>query len=125
MEITLKTREELGLSAVTESGAETGLAKDLFKDLGYHLNNRAGVRPSVTFFDDKGKQETVTCSEELVEPVRTGKITINHLLGFTIIRYPEGGLFFLAPKVRASGKVNDVEIIALEAVTYADLLDLA
>lgn len=122
MQITLKTREELGLGATTSSGAETGLAKDLFKGLEYNLNNRAGVRPSVTFYDNKGLQTTVTCSEELVEPVRQGKITINHLLGLTIIRYPEGGLFFLAPKARATGKVDDTNIISLDALSYNDLL---
>ena len=126
MEIVLKTREELGLETKAASGAETGIAKDLFKGLGFNLNNRAGVRPSVTFFDNAtGKQETVTVEEALVEPVRTGKITINHLLGFTVIRYPEGGLFFLAPKVRATGLVDDTEVKSLDALSFNDLLDLA
>jgi hypothetical protein len=123
MEITLKTREELGLSA-NGSTAETGIAKDLFKGLKFILNNRAGVRPSVTFFNDEGKSVTVTAEEALVEPVRTGKITINHLLGFTVIRANNDGLYFLAPKVRAEGSVDNTEVKDLDALSFNDLLDL-
>jgi hypothetical protein len=121
MEIVLKTREELGLSE-SSSAAETGVAKDLFKGLSYVLNIRKDKRPSVTFIDEKtNKSQTVTVEEELIEPVRTGKITINHLMGFTVIRADNDGLYFLAPKTRAVGKVDEVEIIALEAVTYNEL----
>lgn len=124
MEITLKTREELGLAA-NGSTAETGIAKDLFKGLNYILNNRAGVRPSVTFFNAEGKSVTVTAEEALVEPIRTGKITINHLLGFTVIRANNDGLYFLAPKVRAEGAVDTTEVKSLDALSFNDLLDLA
>ena len=121
MEIVLKTREELGLTAST-STAETGIAKDLFKGLSYVLNIRKDKRPSVTFIDEKtNKSQTVTVEEELIEPVRTGKITINHLLGFTVIRADNDGLYFLAPKTRATGKVDDTEIQQLDAVSYNEL----
>lgn len=117
MVITLEQRE------TTASTAETGVAKDLFKGLNYILNNKAGKRPSVTFFDDKGGSKTVTVEEALVEPVRQGKITINHLLGFTIIKADNDGLYFLAPKARAAGSVDATDIIELNALTYFDLLD--
>lgn len=121
MEIVLKTREELGLTATT-STAETGIAKDLFKGLSYILNNRKGVRPSVTFIDEKtNKSQTVTVEEDLIEPVRSGKITINHLLGFTVIRANNDGLYFLAPKTRSTGKVDDTEVETLDAVSYNEL----
>ena len=109
MEIVLKSREELGLTATT-STAETGIAKDLFKGLSYILNNRKGVRPSVTFIDEKtNKSQTVTVEEDLIEPVRSGKITINHLLGFTVIR------------ANNDGKVDDTEVETLDAVRYNEL----
>jgi hypothetical protein len=121
MEIVLKTREELGLSASTGT-SETGIAKDLFKGLSYVLNNRKGTRPSVTFIDEAtNKSQTVTVEETLEEPVRTGKITINHLLGFTVIKAPNNGLYFLAPKTRATGKVDDTEVKQLDAVSYNEL----
>lgn len=121
MEIVLKTREELGLSESTGT-AETGIAKDLFKGLSYVLNIRKDKRPSVTFIDQKtNKSQTVTVEEDLIEPVRTGKITINHLLGFTVIRADNDGLYFLAPKVRAMGNVDDTEVQTLDAVSYNEL----
>lgn len=121
MEIVLKTREEAGLTAST-STAESGIAKDLFKGLSYVLNNRKDKRPSVTFIDDKtNKSITVTVEQDLIEPVRTGKITINHLLGFTVLRGDNDGLYFLAPKVRAIGKVDDTKVETLDAVSYNEL----
>jgi hypothetical protein len=121
MEIVLKTREELGLTASTGT-TESGVAKDLFKGLSYILNNKKDKRPSVTFIDDKtNKSITVTVEEDLIEPVRTGKITINHLLGFTVLRANNDGLYFVAPKVRAIGKVDDTEVKTLDAVTYNEL----
>lgn len=121
MEIVLKTREEAGLTAST-STTESGIAKDLFKGLSYVLNNRKDKRPSVTFIDDKtNKSITVTVEQDLIEPVRTGKITINHLLGFTVLRGDNDGLYFLAPKVRAIGKVDDTKVETLDAVSYNEL----
>tara|TARA_R110000822_G_scaffold4222_3_gene18154 strand:+ start:92 stop:466 length:375 start_codon:yes stop_codon:yes gene_type:complete len=121
MEIVLKTREELGLSAGTTT-TESGIAKDLFKGLKYILNNRKDKRPSVTFIDDKTNKSITVCVEkDLVDPVRTGKITINHLLGFTVLRSPNDGLYFVAPKVRATGDVDSTEIQSLDAVSYNDL----
>jgi hypothetical protein len=122
MEIVLKTREELGLQAGTAT-SETGVAKDLFKGLGYILNNRKDKRPSVTFIDKAtNKSITVSVEESLIEPVRAGKIKIEHLLGFTVIRASNDGLYFLAPKVRAVGDVNTTEVITLEAVNYEELI---
>lgn len=122
MEIVLKTREELGLSASTGVTAETGLAKNLFKGLKWVLNNKKTKTPSITFFDPKtDKSQTVTVEEQLIEPVRTGKITANHLLGFTIIKSPNGGLYFLAPRERSGGDVDTTEVIQLEAVTFNEL----
>ena len=121
MEIVLKTREEAGLTASTGT-TESGVAKDLFKGLSYVLNNRKDKRPSVTFIDEKtNKSITVTVEQDLIEPVRTGKITINHLLGFTVLRGDNDGLYFVAPKVRAIGKVDDTEVKSLDAVTYNEL----
>lgn len=122
MEIVLKTREELGLQEAT-GASETGIAKDLFKGLSYILNNRKDKRPSVTFINDKDKTSiTVSVEEALVEPVRTGKIKIEHLMGFTVIRANNDGLYFLAPKVRATGSVDDVKVIAIEAIAYEELI---
>ena len=122
MEIVLKTREELGLSAGTGATAETGFAKDLFKGLKWVLNNKKTKTPSITFFDPKtDKSQTVTVEEQLIEPVRSGKITGNHLFGFTIIKSPNGGLYFLAPRERAGGDVDDTEIATLDAVSYNEL----
>lgn len=121
MEIVLKTREEAGLTASTGT-TESGVAKDLFKGLSYVLNNRKDKRPSVTFIDEAtNKSITVTVEQDLIEPVRTGKITINHLLGFTVLRGDNDGLYFVAPKVRAIGKVDDTEVKSLDAVTYNEL----
>ena len=121
MEIVLKTREEAGLTASTGT-TESGVAKDLFKGLSYVLNNRKDKRPSVTFIDEAtNKSITVTVEQDLIEPVRTGKITINHLLGFTVLRGDNDGLYFVAPKVRAIGKVDDTEVKTLDAVTYNEL----
>ena len=125
MEITLKTREELGLSATTT--AETGLAKDLFKGLSAKLNIRKDSRPSITFFDEvTNKSQTVTVEAQLEAPVRTGKITKEHLMGFTIIRANNDGLYFLAPRANTeSFKVDDVVIKPIDALSIADLLELA
>jgi hypothetical protein len=121
MEIVLKTREEQGLQ-VTTGTAESGIAKDLFKGLKFILNNRKDKRPSVTFIDEKTDKSITVCVEkDLVEPVRTGKITINHLLGFTILRGDNDGLYFIAPKVRAIGDVDSTEVLELEAVTFNQL----
>jgi len=121
MEIVLKTREEAGLAASTGT-TESGVAKDLFKGLSYVLNNRKDKRPSVTFIDEAtNKSITVTVEQDLIEPVRTGKITINHLLGFTVLRGDNDGLYFVAPKVRAIGKVDDTKVETLDAVTYNEL----
>jgi hypothetical protein len=121
MEIVLKSREELGLKA-TDSASALGTAKELFKGLKYVLNVRKGKRPSVTFIDPTTeKSATVTVEETLEEPVRTGKITINHLMGFTILRGDNEGLYFVAPKVRAMGDVDDTKVETLDAVSYNDL----
>lgn len=121
MEIVLKTREEAGLTGTTGT-TESGVAKDLFKGLSYVLNNRKNKRPSVTFIDEAtNKSITVTVEQDLIEPVRTGKININHLLGFTVLRGDNDGLYFVAPKVRAIGKVDDTEVKTLDAVTYNEL----
>jgi hypothetical protein len=121
MEIVLKTREEQGLTEST-STIESGIAKDLFKGLKFILNNRKDKRPSVTFIDDKTNKSITVCVEkDLVEPVRTGKITINHLLGFTVLRGDNDGLYFIAPKVRATGDVDTTDVVTLEAVTYNEL----
>jgi hypothetical protein len=120
MNIVLKTREELGLTASTPS--ESGIAKDLFKGLKYILNVRKDKRPSVTFINETDNTSITVCVEkDLVEPVRTGKITINHLLGFTVLRGDNDGLYFIAPKVRALGDVDTTEVVELEAVTYNEL----
>ena len=121
MEIVLKTREELGLKEGASANA-LGTAKELFKGLKYVLNVRKNKRPSVTFIDEKtNKSATVTVEETLVDPVRAGKITINHLLGFTILRGDNEGLYFVAPKVRAMGDVDSTEVKTLEAVSYNEL----
>lgn len=121
MEIVLKTREELGLQAGTPT-SETGIAKDLFKGLNYILNNRKDKRPSVTFINEKDNTSiTVSVEEALIEPVRTGKVKIEHLLGFTIIRANNDGLYFLAPKARATGSVDTTAVIELTAVTFEEL----
>jgi hypothetical protein len=121
MEIVLKTREELGLTA-NASTIETGIAKDLFKGLSYVLTNRKDKRPSVTFIDEATNKSITVCVEkDLVEPVRSGKITINHLLGFTVLRGDNDGLYFVAPKARATGKVDDTAVQQLDAVSYNEL----
>ena len=121
MEIVLKTREELGLTATTGT-TESGIAKDLFKGLNGILNVRKDKRPSVTFIDPATNKSITVCVEKDLEtPVRTGKITINHLMGFTVLRGDNDGLYFVAPKARATFKVDDVEVIALEAVSYNEL----
>lgn len=121
MEIVLKTREEAGLTAST-STTESGIAKDLFKGLSAVLNVRKNKRPSVTFIDDKtNKSITVTVEEDLIEPVRTGKITKEHLMGFTVLRGNNDGLYFIAPKARATFKVDDVIIKELDTVSYNEL----
>jgi hypothetical protein len=121
MEIVLKTREELGLKETT-STTESGIAKDLFKGLSYILNIRKDKRPSVTFIDEKTNKSITVCVEkDLEQPVRAGKITINHLLGFTVLRGDNDGLYFVAPKARALGNVDDTEIQQLDAVSYNEL----
>lgn len=121
MEIVLKTREELGLTA-NASTIETGIAKDLFKGLSYVLTNRKDKRPSVTFIDEATNKSITVCVEkDLVDPVRSGKITINHLLGFTVLRGDNDGLYFVAPKARATGKVDDTAVQQLDAVSYNEL----
>ena len=122
MEIVLKTREELGLTANT-TVSETGVAKDLFKGLDYVLTNRKDKRPSMSFIDPKtNKSITVVVEEALIEPVRTGKIKAEHLLGFTVIRANNDGLYFLAPKVRATGSVDATNVIGLDAVSFEELI---
>jgi hypothetical protein len=121
MEIVLKTREELGLTASTGT-TESGIAKDLFKGLSYILNIRKDKRPSVTFIDEETNKSITVCVEkDLEQPVRAGKITINHLLGFTVLRGDNDGLYFVAPKARALGNVDDTEIQQLDAVSYNEL----
>jgi hypothetical protein len=121
MNIVLKTREELGLGE-RKATAETGLAKEMFAGLSYKLNIRKDKRPSMTFYDDEGRQQTVTVEEQLEAPVRAGKITDEHLLGFTIIKGDEGGLFFLAPRLQTEGKkVDDVKIKVLTPATFNEL----
>tara|TARA_R110000782_G_scaffold74248_3_gene148432 strand:+ start:15361 stop:15735 length:375 start_codon:yes stop_codon:yes gene_type:complete len=121
MEIVLKTREEQGLTASTTT-TESGIAKDLFKGLKFILNIKKDKRPSVTFIDEKTNKSITVCVEkELVDPVRAGKITINHLLGFTVLRGDNDGLYFIAPKVRAMGEVDSIEVESLEAVTFNQL----
>ena len=121
MEIVLKSREELGLKENASANA-LGTAKELFKGLKYVLNVRKGKRPSMTFIDPvTDKSATVTVEETLEEPVRTGKITEAHLMGFTILRGDNEGLYFVAPKVRAGGNVDDVVVEKLDAVSYNDL----
>jgi hypothetical protein len=122
MEIVLKTREELGLTATTAT-IESGIAKDLFKGLnGIPTFYRKDKRPSVTFVDPvTNKSITVCVEKDLVEPVRTGKITINHLMGFTVLRGDNDGLYFVAPKTIGAFKVDDVEIQQLDAVSYNEL----
>ena len=120
MNIVLKTREELGLK---ESTAKTlGTAKELFKGLKFVLNVKKDKRPSVTFIDEaKNTSITVCCSEALSEPVRSKKITINHLLGFEILRGDNDGLYFVPPTDRVLGSVDDTEVVKLEAVGYNEL----
>ena len=121
MEIVLKSREELGLTE-NASASALGTAKELFKGLKFVLNVRKGKRPSMTFIDEKtNKSATVTVEESLEEPVRTGKITEAHLMGFTILRGDNQGLYFVAPKVRAGGNVDDVVVEQLDAVSYNEL----
>jgi hypothetical protein len=121
MEIVLKTREELGL-AETTSTTESGIAKDLFKGLNGILNVRKDKRPSVTFIDPATNKSITVCVEKDLEtPVRTGKITINHLMGFTVLRGDNDGLYFVAPKARATFNVDDVEVKTLDAVSYNEL----
>jgi len=121
MEIVLKTREELGLKE-SASTIESGIAKDLFKGLKYVLNVRKDKRPSVTFIDPATDKSITVCVESaLEEPVRAGKININHLLGFTVLRGDNDGLYFVAPKVRALGDVDDVVVKQLDAVSYNEL----
>jgi hypothetical protein len=121
MEIVLKTRAELGLPENANT-TESGVAKDLFKGLSYILNVRKDKRPSVTFIDEaKNTSITVCVEKDLDEPVRTGKITINHLLGFTVLRGDNDGLYFVAPKARAIGKVDDTEVKTLDSVSYNEL----
>ena len=122
MEIVLKTREELGLTASTGT-TESGIAKDLFKGLkGIPTFYRKDKRPSVTFIDEvTNKSITVCVEKDLVDPVRKGNITIEHLMGFTVLRGDNDGLYFLAPKTRATGKVDDTEIQQLDAVSYNEL----
>jgi hypothetical protein len=121
MEIVLKTRAELGLPENANT-TESGVAKDLFKGLSYILNVRKDKRPSVTFIDEaKNTSITVCVEKDLDEPVRTGKITINHLLGFTVLRGDNDGLYFVAPKARAIGKVDDTEVKTLDTVSYNEL----
>jgi hypothetical protein len=125
MQITLKTREELGLSV--RQTAETGMPKVLFAGLAAKLNIRKDSRPSVTFFDPiTEKSQTVTVEEQLEPAVRSGKITLDHLMGFTVIRANNDGLYFLAPRVNTeSVKVDDVVIKPIDALSIADLLELA
>ena len=121
MEIVLKTREELGLAATTGT-TESGIAKELFKGLNGILNVRKDKRPSVTFIDPKTNKSITVCVEKDLEtPVRTGKITINHLLGFTVLRGDNDGLYFVAPKARATFAVDDTEVQELDAVSYNEL----
>jgi hypothetical protein len=121
MEIVLKTREELGLTESASANA-LGTAKELFKGLRYVLNVRKGKRPSMTFIDDvTNKSATVTVEETLEDAVRSGKITEAHLMGFTILRGDNEGLYFVAPKVRAGGNVDDVVVQQLDAVSYNEL----
>ena len=122
MEIVLKTREEQGLAPATTSTIESGIAKDLFKGLDAVLNVRTGVRPSVTFIDSKTNKSITVCVEKDLEtPVRTGKITKEHLMGFTVLRADNDGLYFVAPKARATFKVDDVVVEQLDAVSYNEL----
>lgn len=121
MEIVLKTREELGLKETT-STTESGIAKDLFKGLDGILNVRKDKRPSITFIDrTTNKSITVCVEKDLEQPVRTGKITKEHLMGFTVLRGDNDGLYFVAPKARATFKVDDVVVEQLDAVTYNEL----
>lgn len=121
MEIVLKTREELGLKETT-STTESGIAKDLFKGLDGILNLRKDKRPSITFIDrTTNKSITVCVEKDLEQPVRTGKITKEHLMGFTVLRGDNDGLYFVAPKARATFKVDDVVVEQLDAVTYNEL----
>ena len=121
MEIVLKTREELGLKETT-STTESGIAKDLFKGLDGILNVRKDKRPSITFIDRATNKSITVCVEkDLEQPVRTGKITEAHLMGFTILRGDNQGLYFVAPKVRAGGNVDDVVVEQLDAVSYNEL----
>jgi hypothetical protein len=121
MEIVLKTREELGLTETT-STTESGIAKDLFKGLDAVLTVRKDKRPSVTFIDPATNKSITVCVEKDLEtPVRTGKITKEHLMGFTVLRGDNDGLYFVAPKARATFKVDDVIIKELDAVSYNEL----
>lgn len=121
MEILLKTREEQGLTEST-SAVALGTAKELFKGTRFVLNIRKGKRPSMTFIDDKANTSATVCVEETLEdPVRTGKITEEHLMGFTILRGDNQGLYFVAPKARAGGNVDDVNVKLLDAVSYNEL----
>lgn len=122
MEIVLKTREELGLKETT-STIESGIAKDLFKGLtGIPTFFRKDKRPSITFVDPiTNKSITVCVEKDLVEPVRAGKITKEHLMGFTVLRGDNDGLYFVAPKTLGAFKVDDVEVEQLDAVSYNDL----
>ena len=121
MEIVLKTREELGLKETT-STTESGIAKDLFKGLDGILNVRKDKRPSITFIDRATNKSITVCVEkDLEQPVRTGKITKEHLMGFTVLRGDNDGLYFVAPKARATFKVDDVVVEQLDAVTYNEL----
>jgi hypothetical protein len=76
----------------------------------------------MTFYDDAGNSTTVTVEEQLEAPVRAGKITDEHLMGFTVIKGDEGGLFFLAPRAQTEGKkVDDAKIKKLDPVSYHQL----
>jgi hypothetical protein len=122
MEIVLKTREELGLTASTGT-TESGIAKDLFKGLkGIPTFYRKDKRPSVTFIDEvTNKSITVCVEKDLVDPVRKGNITIEHLMGFTVLRGDNDGLYFVAPKTIGAFKVDDIIIKELDAVSYNEL----
>ena len=88
----------------------------------YPMYTSRGSSHPDTFIDEKTNKSITVCVEkELVDPVRAGKITINHLLGFTVLRGDNDGLYFIAPKVRAMGEVDSIEVESLEAVTFNQL----
>ena len=122
MEALLKTRAVLGLEESTFTERESAYAKDLFKGLKHRLTNNGKTTPSVTFFNEKGDQETVTVVQSLTEAVRAKRLTVEHLLGFPIQVMDNGGKYFTSPFQSVAGDVDTTAIKTIDQISFDDIL---